>query len=127
MELTRSQRVMIAIAALAAATGLAAYDAQNESTEPVAIIDARLGPGDRVEVLIDRCDSEAEVTSTGLAEDRLVVEISARAGSGDCQDVVDVTSITDDIVELEDVTSGEVFVLRSPAGGSNRPPVGTRE
>ena len=119
---------MIALAALAVAVGLAAYDAENASSEPVAIVDARLGPTDRVEVVIDRCGSDAEVTATSLADDRLIVEVSAKAGAGECQDVVDVTAITDDILELEDATSGDVFALRDlPVDRANRPPVGTRE
>ncbi|MEM9468041.1 MAG: hypothetical protein AAGA90_21915 [Actinomycetota bacterium] len=127
MELTRSQRVMIAIAAVAVAVAVAAYDAENAETEPVAIVDARLGSDDLVQVVVDRCESAAAVERTSLDGDRLVVEVAAEPGSGDCQDVVDVAVITDDILELEDAVSGEVFTLRVvEAERATRPP-GTRE
>lgn len=127
MQLTGQQRIVVALAALAVVVGVAAFDAENESTEPVAIVGARLGAGDRVEVVIDRCASEAQVMRTSLAEERLVVEVSAKPGSGDCRDVVDVATVTDDILAVEDATSGEVFVVRVvPPERANRPP-GTRE
>lgn len=128
MELTRQHRVVLALAALAVAIGLAAYDAENVSVEPVAIVAVQSSPTGRVVVVIDRCESEATVTQTSLNEERLVVEVSAQPGWGDCQDTVDVAVITNDIRELEDVTSGMVFVLRSASAGSaDRRSVGTRE
>ena len=81
MELTRQHRVVLALAALAVAIGLAAYDAENVSgrTGHRAV---QSSPTGRVVVVIDRCESEATVTQTSLNEERLVVEVSAQPGWG---------------------------------------------
>ena len=119
--------VLLGIGALVGAV-LVARAAQDSPPEPVAIIDARLGAGDRVVAVIDRCASEPMVLATSLDAERIIVAISAGPGSGDgCQDLVDVAVVTEDILELEDATSGEVFTLRVvPPERPNRPP-GTRQ
>ena len=80
---------------------------------PVAITGVEaLDADDLITVTLDRCDSEPRLTRATPEGGRIVVEVRAKAGSDDgCSDTVDVAIVPDRILELEDATSGEVFVL----------------
>lgn len=106
--------LVFAVVALVAVAAVVIVLTRGEpAPEPVAIAGATVGADDRVEVWIDRCDSEPRVTSTSLERRRIIVEVVATAGSDQgCQDRLEVALVTDDIVELVDATSGQLFLLR---------------
>ncbi|MEM9203394.1 MAG: hypothetical protein AAGC53_17225 [Actinomycetota bacterium] len=102
--------------------------AGRDDREPqsVAIVDAQFGVGGRVEVVIDRCESEP-VATVALKRGRLAVGVVAGPGSdAQCRDVVDVGFVTDDIVAVEDATTGQIFALR-PLPDTSDPQQGTRQ
>ena len=129
MASTRSRRTAAAVAALSAvAVVVMVVLFRGDDPQPVPIVEAELGPDNLIVAFVDRCGSDPMLTQAIIAGERIVAEVTAGDGTDDdCQDRVEVAIVTDDILELEDATSGDVFVLRVVrAERPNRPP-GTRE